>query len=133
MSSKRINISDELRHLQPSDALEKVSMSTLARQGTRVLQRISDTAQAIAVNIQGKGAMVTVSQRQYDEMVQLIQQLSAHQSTDAEFTASLSQGFEDLVTQMNTPDAPEQLDQALFGSPSSLNESYRPDRTENPK
>ena len=135
MSAEKINIPDDLLQLKPLDALESVSMSRLARTGTTVLRQITATAQAVAIKVQGQGAMVTVSQRQYDEMVELIDQL--HRSsrirqdkTDRDFTQLLSQRFDQLVTDMNRPGAAQAMDAALFADPATLNATYRPGATE---
>jgi len=129
MSAGKINIPEDLLHLKPSDALESVSMSKLARTGTSVLRKITATAQAVAVNIQGQGAMVTLSQQQYDEMVTLIRQIKDEQSEDG-FTQSLGKRFDDLVARMNQPDAAQATDAALFSGADALNKTYRPGTTE---
>ena len=129
MSSPPISIPDDLLQLKPSDDLESVSMSRLARTGTAVLRQLTATAQAVAVKVQGQGAMVTLSQRQYDEMVALIGQLRDAQSDDG-FTEALRQEFDELVTQMNRPGASEATGRALSGDPASLNDSYQPGATE---
>jgi len=132
MSTERITIPEDLLHLKPSDALESVSMSKLARKGTSVLQGILETAQAVTVNIQGQGAMVTVSKRQYDEMVELIRQIQDEKSEDG-FTEVLTQRFDSLIVKMGRPGAAKATDTALFGDPASLNETYRPGATEHGK
>ena len=129
MSAEPITIPEDLLNLKPSEALESVSMSTLARTGTAVLRKITATAQAVTVNIQGQGAMVTVSQRQYDEMVELIQQLQEKKSDDG-FTEALSQRFDELIAGMNRSGGARATDAALFGDPASLNNSYQPGATE---
>jgi len=129
MSAGHITIPEDLLHLKPSDALESVSMSKLARTGTAILRQLAATEQAVTVNIQGQGAMVTVSQRQYDEMVKLIRQLREDQADDG-FAQALKQRFDDLVAGMNEPDAGHATNSALFGEPSALNETYRPGATE---
>jgi len=129
MSAERITIPEDLLQLKPSDALESVSMSSLARTGTAVLRQITATAQAVAVKVQGHGSMVTVSQRQYDEMVELIRRLQEEKSDDG-FTQALSQRFDALLAQMNQPGAAQATDAALFGDPTSLNKTYRPGKTE---
>jgi len=80
LSVERITIPEDLLRLKPSDALESVSMSRLARTGTAVLRQITATAEAVIVKVQGQGAMVTLSQRQYDEMVQLICRIQEEKS-----------------------------------------------------
>lgn len=129
MSAERITIPEDLLRLKPSDALESVSMSRLARTGTVVLRQITATAQAVAVKVQGQGAMVTISQRQYDEVVELIRRIQAEQSEDG-FAQMLSQQFDELVTGMNRPGAAEAAEAALFGDPAALNKTYRPGSTE---
>jgi predicted transcriptional regulator len=126
MPTRDIHIPDDLLHLKPSEALESVSMSRLARTGTAMLRQLTENAQAVAVKVQGQGAMVTLSQRQYDEMISLIQQLQEEQSEDG-FLAVLSQQFDSLTAGMNQPNATEQ---ALFSDPENLNEHYRPGDTE---
>lgn len=132
MSTQRITIPEDLMHLKPSDALESVSMSKLARKGTAVLQKILETAQAVTVNIQGQGAMVTVSKRQYDEMVELIRQIQEGQPEDG-FVEALTLRFDKLMTTMKQPGATRATDAALFGDPASLNQHYRPGSTESKK
>jgi len=129
MSAEHITIPEDLLHLKPSDALESVSISKLARTGTAILRQLTATAQAVTVNIQGQGAMVTVSQRQYDEMVKLIRQLREDQADDG-FVQALKQRFDDLVAGMNEPGAGQATNSALFGEPSALNKTYRPGATE---
>ena len=129
MSAEKINIPDDLLQLKPSDALESVSMSTLARTGTAVLRQITATSQAVTVKVQGQGAMVTLSQGQYDEMVELIRRLQAEKSDDG-FTRALGQRFDELVARMNQPSPTQATNAALFGDSNSLNQSYRPGATE---
>jgi len=129
MSAGHIPIPEDLLQLKPSDALESVSMSKLARTGTAVLRQLTATAQAVTVKIQGQGAMVTVSQRQYDEMVKLIRQLREEQGDDG-FTQALRRRFDDLAATMNEPGAARATDTALFGEPAALNAAYRPGVTE---
>jgi hypothetical protein len=122
-------IPEDLLQLKPSDALESISMSQLARTGTGVLRALVAKGQAVAVKVQGQGAMVTLSQHQYDEMVELIRRLQVDTSDDG-FTRTLSRRFDDLVATMNKPGAAQTTDQALFGDPATLNSSYRPGTTE---
>ena len=129
MPTERIAIPEDLLRLQPSAALESISMSKLARTGTAVLQQILSTAQAVAVKIQGQGAMVTLSQRQYDEMIDLIQKLQQEQEDDG-FTRGLSRRFDELTAQMNRPGGNRAVDTALFGDVDSLNQNYGPGSTE---
>lgn len=129
MSTERIMIPEDLLQLKPSDALESVPMSKLARTGTEVLRQITATSQAVAVKIQGHGSMVTLSQRQYDEMVELIRQLQEEKSDDG-FTQTLSHRFDALVEKMNRRGAAEAMRTALFSDVSTLNENYRPGATE---
>ncbi len=134
MSSDKITIPDDLLHLKPFAALESVSMSRLARKGTSVLQQVTSRAQAVAIKVQGQGAMVTVSQHQYDEMIELIQVLSKEKSQEeisrGGFIQSLTQQFDALMIQMNQQEAAEVTEAALFNHPDSLNEAYRPGATE---
>jgi len=129
MSAHTINIPDDLLQLKPSDALESVSMSKLARAGTAVLRKITASAQAVTVKVQGQGAMVTLSQHQYDEIVTLIQRLQAEKSDDG-FTQALGQRFDDLIVKMGRPGSAEATNAVLFGDSVSLNQSYRPGVTE---
>ena len=129
MPADKITIPDDLLQLKPSDALESVSMSKLARKGTSVLQQIMTTAQAVSVKIQGQGSMVTLSQHQYDEMVELIHRIQEEKSGDG-FTRALSQEFDELVTRMNQQDAAQATEAALFTDPKTLNRSYQPGKTE---
>jgi len=129
MSADKISISEGLLRLKPFNTLESVPMSKLARQGSAVLQQIVSSAQAVAIKVQGQGAMVTLSQRQYDEMVELIQAIQVEKSSDG-FTESLSQQFDELMIRMNQPGAPRATQTALFGAPATLNKAYQPGTTE---
>ena len=129
MPADKITIPDGLLRLKPSDALESVSMSKLAREGTSVLQQILTSAQAVAVKVQGQGSMVTLSQHQYDEMVELIHLIQEEKSEDG-FTRALSQEFDELTTRMTLPDAARTTEKALFADPVTLNKSYQPGKTE---
>jgi len=55
MSADKISIPNDLLCLKPFAALDSVSMSKLARQGSAVLQQIVSTSQAVAVKVQGAG------------------------------------------------------------------------------
>ena len=125
----KINIQYDLLKLKPSDKLESVSMSHLARNGTLVLRQMLTTSQPVAVKIQGHDAMVTLSQKQYDEMVGLIHQLQEEPSEDG-FIQVLGNRFDKLVARMNQPDAAIDTAAALFSHPVELNQSYRPGITE---
>ena len=129
MPARPVPIPEDLLQLKSSAALESVSMSTLARKGTAVLRQITDNAQAVSVKVQGQGAMVTLSQRQYDEMIELIQRLQREIEDDG-FTRALSRRFDDLVAAMDRPDAARATEDALFGDTDALNRSYRPGTTE---
>ena len=129
MTTDRISIPDNLANLKPSRDLKSVSMSSLARKGTSVLRDLVAGAQAVAIKIQGQGSMVTLSERQYDEMVELIHKIREESSQDG-FTQALSQQFDDLVSGMNQPGAAKATGHALFGAPESLNATYRPGVTE---
>jgi hypothetical protein len=129
MRPEDIMIPEDLLRLKHSADLESVSMSSLARKGTSVLQRIMSTAQAVMVKIQGQGAMVTVSQRQYDEMVDLIDRLRQDMAGD-DFTRALGRRFDTLVAGMNRPDEARKAEAALFGDAAALNKTYRPGTTE---
>jgi|GEM_PF-2658827 len=125
----RITIPSDLMNLKPSSDLQSVSMSSLARKGTAVLRQLTDTAQAVVVKIQGHGSMVTLSQRQYDEMVALLQQLRQDSSDDG-FTQALGERFDTLVATMNQPGTAAAMDAALFTEEDALNSNYRPGSTE---
>ena len=129
MSADKIIIPKDLLHLKPSSALESISMSKLARAGTSVLQQIITTTQAVAIKVQGQGAMVTISQHQYDEMVELIRLIQEEKSEDGS-TQALSQQFDEIVSRMNQPDAAHATDTALFGDTASLNKHYKIGATE---
>lgn len=129
MAANKITISGDLLHLKPSDALESVSMSKLARRGTSVLQQLMTTAQAVTIKIQGQGAMVTLSQHQYDEMIELIRLVQEEKSEDG-FTQALSQKFDDLMVQMNQPGSAQATEAALFADPAVLNSGYQLGKTE---
>lgn len=129
MSSDRITIPNDLMDLKPSSDLQSVSMSSLARKGTALLRQLTGTAQAVAVKIQGHGSMVTLSQRQYDEMVALLQQLR-QDSADDGFTRALGERFDKLVEGMHQPGAAAAMDAALFADTDTLNSHYRPGATE---
>lgn len=129
MSSNKITISEDLLRLKPFDALDSVPMSQLARKGTSVLQQVMSTAQAVAIKVQGQGAMVTLSQRQYDEMVELIQTINEEKSRDG-FIQSLSLQFDELMIRMNQPGAAQATEAALFADPDTLNKAYQPGVTE---
>lgn len=129
MSSDNITIPDDLLCLKPFAALESVPMSKLARKGTSVLQQVVSKAQAVAIEVQGQGAMVTLSQHQYEEMVELIQALNVEKSNSG-FIQSLTQQFDTLMQQMNQPDAAQATQAALFGDPDSFNKTYQPGSTE---
>ena len=129
MATKTITIPEDLLHLKPSNALESIAVSKLARKGTAVLRQLTDTAQAVAVNIQGYGSMVTLSQQQYDEMVDLIRRIQEEEPEDG-FTQALSERFDNLVARMTQPGAGKATEAALFSSPDSLNKAYRPGTTE---
>jgi len=104
-------------------------MSHLARNGTLVLRQMMTSAQPLAVKIQGHDAMVTLSQKQYDDLVALIRQLSEQSSEDG-FTRILGKRFDKLVAKMNQPDADKHTAEALFSHPAELNQSYLPGATE---
>lgn len=129
MTTDRITIPDGLADLKPSRDLKSVSMSSLARKGTSVLRDLVSGAHAVAIKIQGQGSMVTLSQHQYDEMVELIRKIRDEESPDG-FAQTLSQQFDDLVSGMNQPGAAEATGRALFGTPDALNATYQPGVTE---
>ena len=129
MSAERVPIPEDLLHLKLSDKLDSVSMSQLARHGSAILRKLMTTEQAVAVKVQGQGAMVTVSQRQYDELVTLVSRLQEERAEDG-FTQVLGQQFDRLVAAMNRPGAANATGEALFGEPAELDRTYRPGATE---
>ncbi len=129
MSSDKITIPEGLLRLKPFDALDSVPMSKLARKGTSVLQQVISSAQAVAIKVQGQGAMVTLSQHQYDEMVEFIHAINEEKSGDG-FLQSLNQQFDELMIRMNQPGAAQATEVALFGDPDTLNTAYQPGVTE---
>lgn len=129
MLTKRISMPEGLLQLKPSEALESMSMSRLARTGTAVLWQITSTAQPVAVKVQGQGAVVILSQHLYDEMVEFIRQLQEETMGDG-FALALAQRFDALVAQMSGPGAARATSEALFGDPTALLTSYQPGATE---
>ncbi len=129
MSTDKITIPNDLMHLKPSCDLQSVSISNLARKGTALLRQLTDTAQAVAVKIQGHGSMVTLSQRQYDEMIALLQQIQRDNADDG-LSQALADRFDALVATMNQSGASEAMDAALFAKTDTLNAHYRPGATE---
>ena len=111
-------------------------MSSLARKGTAVLRRLTESAQAVLIKVQGQGAMVTLSRSQYDEMIDLLQTLqqdganNSVNDADDEFTRTLGQRFDTLVATMNRPGSAAAMDAALFADTDILNSRYRPGATE---
>ncbi len=126
MTIRHISIPDDLMLLKSSDDLQSVSMTQLARKGTAILRQLTESNQAVAVKIQGQGAMVTLSQRQYDEMIELLQQLR-QESEDDGFLEALAEQFDVLSARMS--DA-ESAGKALFTEAEYLNRHYRPGDTE---
>jgi len=90
-----------------------------------VLRQLTAGAQAVTVKVQGQGAMVTVSQQQYDEMVDLIRSIQEEQAGN-DFSRVLSRRFDELVADMNRPGAAEAMEAALFADPATLAAHYRP-------
>ncbi len=129
MTERVIPAASLLRRLKPSSELETVPVSRLARKGTELLSRITETSEAVAVQVQGVGSMVTLSRRQYDEIVALVDQLGAIPQDDG-FGEALGARFDALVERMNQPGADQTTDEALFGDVEHLNRSYRPGATE---
>ena len=127
--AQTIAIPNSLMKLRPSRELESVSTSKLARTGTAVLRKILSTTQAVAVKVQGQGAMVTLSQGQYDEMVSLIHQLQTTHN-DQGFAQALSERFDALTAAMSRPGAAKATQAALFADPAALDRTYRPGATE---
>ena len=115
-----------LPRLDPSDRLENIPLSRLARTGTSLLRKLVEAGRPVTVTVQGQGAMVALSQQQYDEMVRQIRQLEAEDA----FTQALSRRFDTLMAQMNGVNSRQATQAALFGEPDALNASYRPGDTE---
>ena len=118
--------------LKPSSELETVPVSRLARKGTELLSRLTETSEAVAVQVQGVGSMVTLSRRRYDEIVAMVNNLG-HEPEADDFTRALGARFDALVATLNRPGAPEAVDAALFAGPDALNASYKPGTTETSK
>ncbi len=116
--------------LDPSDRLERIPLSRLARTGTSLLRKLVEAGRPVTVTVQGQGAMVALSQQQYDEMVRQIRQLEAEDTSEDAFTQALSRRFDTLVAQMNGTNSRQATEAALFGEPDALNASYRPGDTE---
>ena len=129
MPLARITIPSNLADLKFSADLQSISMSTLARKGTAMLRGLTESAQAVTVKIQGQGAMVALSQHQYDEIITLLVQLRRAESDDG-FTQALSERFDSMVAVMNQRGAGEAMDAALFTDTNSLNANYKPGTTE---
>ena len=129
MAIRQINVPSGLKQLKHSSELESVPVSRLARKGTEVLTQITESAQAVAVQVQGLGSMVTLSRRQYDEMVDLISHINAPQTDDG-FNQALTDRFDAMVATMNQPGAADAAEAALFTAAETLSASYRPGTTE---
>ncbi len=125
MTKTNSHLPSSLSRLDPSSQLERLPLSRLARSGTRKLRELVESGRPVAVTVQGQGTMVALSQRQYDEMVDLIRQ---QQAEDA-LTRALAERFDVLTTQMNRPGNREATETALFAEPEALNASYRPGET----
>ena len=119
-----------LSRLDPSDRLERIPLSRLARTGTSLLRQLVEDGQPVAVTVQGQGSMVALSQQQYDEMVRQIQRLKTEETSEDAFTQALSRRFDTLMAQMNRAGSRQAIEAALFGDPDTLNASYRPGDTE---
>lgn len=130
MPTPRIDLPSTLEHLATSDTLEQVPLSELARKGTQVLRRALETAQGLAVSVQGQRALVTLSRQQYDDMVLVIRQLQ-DESPESEFNAHLRVRFDTLVASMSpTPGALKKATRGLMRDTEGLREHYRPGDTE---
>ncbi|TVS13814.1 MAG: hypothetical protein EA419_00790 [Wenzhouxiangella sp.] len=132
MAERSTQASMEANRLKPSSELETVPVSRLARKGTELLSRLAETSEAVAVQVQGVGSMVTLSRRRYDEIVAMVNNLG-REPKDDDFARALSTRFDALVANMNQPGAPEAVDAALFADPDVLNDSYQPGTTETSK
>ena len=117
------------KRLKPSSELEHVPVSRLARKGSELLSELTETSEAVAVQVQGVGSMVTLSRRRYDEIVAMVNGLGPEPEDD-DFTRVLGARFDALVATMNQPGAGEAVDAALFADSADLNASYRPGTTE---
>ncbi len=126
MTVRHIPIPDDLKLLKSSADLESVSMSQLARKGTAILRQLVESNQAVAVRVQGQGAMVTLSQRQYDELIELLRQLR-QESEDDGFLEALAEQFDELSARMSDS---ESAGKALFTEAENLNRHYQPGDTE---
>lgn len=127
--AKEFTVPKNLQDLMPSADLEVIPISKLARKGSELLRALVREAKAVTVSVQGHSAMVAMSQRQYDELVELIRRLEAHQENDP-FINRLSEQFDQLVAGMNHPDSATNTSEALFADPHHLNATYRPGLTE---
>ncbi len=132
MATRELKASESLRKLKPSAELETVPVSRLARKGTELLSELVESSQAVAVQVQGVGSMVTLSRRQYDELVALVQGLGEEniEGEDDGFARALRERFDALVSTMNRSGGQRAVDEALFGDVDRLNASYQPGDTE---
>jgi len=109
--------------------IEVIPISKLAREGSSLLRALVREAKAVAVSVQGHRAMVAMSKRQYDEWVEFIRQLEAHQE-DESFTNRLSEQLDPLAAGINHPDFATNTSEALLADSYHLNARYRPGLTE---
>jgi len=124
---QNVIVPEDLMFLQPSEELPHISMSSLARKGTELLRTQVDKMQPVSVKVQGAGSMVTISQRQYDEIVALIQSLRKPEDGMSKY---LSDRFDALVAGMRDG-AGERAHDTLFSTTDDgLNKAYRLGDTE---
>lgn len=82
MPTDHIEIPSDLLQLKPSAEIESVPLSRFLHKSASVLQNMLEIGQSVTVSIHDRGAMVLVSRRQYDEMVELICQIREKDSGD---------------------------------------------------
>lgn len=118
----------DIQSLQPSEALKRIPISTLARHGTATLREMLDKQAPVAIEVQGLASMVAMPLSHYDLLLSLISRLTSQKDDD--FHQSLSARFDALVASMDEPGVSEATHGALFGAPERLNAAYRPGKTE---
>ncbi|MEM1411246.1 MAG: hypothetical protein AAGH19_02730 [Pseudomonadota bacterium] len=115
--------------LKPADELEPITATRLARGSNAVLRALADSDQAVSVTVQGQPALVAMSQRRYDALVQAVTASKPH-ATDTSFTEQLTQRFDALVAEMKAPGAAQAASDVLFGDLATMNAAHRPGTTE---
>ncbi len=116
--------------LDPTEALDRIPLSQLARKGTGLLRKLVESRRPVTITVHGEPAMVTLPRDLYDQMVAQLQALSA--SPEDPLTTALAENFDRLVAEMNHPDGSAAVTRALFAEPAEINRSYRPGDTEEP-